>query len=80
MIENVVGVMPIPLGIAMNFLINGRDRLIPMAIEEPSVIAGASYAAKMARSRGGISTSSTRPIMKGQIQLVGCTDPERREH
>lgn len=77
MIENVVGVMPVPLGIAMNFLISGKDRLIPMAIEEPSVVAGASYAAKMARSRGGFWTSSTRPVMIGQIQVVGCADPNK---
>jgi len=77
MIENAVGVMPVPLGVAMNFLINGKDRLIPMAIEEPSVVAGASHAAKMARSKGGFWTSSTRPVMIGQIQVVGCVDPEK---
>jgi hydroxymethylglutaryl-CoA reductase len=69
--------MPVPLGIAVNFLINGKDRLIPMAIEEPSVVAGASNAAKMARSKGGFWTSSTRPVMIGQIQVVGCTDPAK---
>jgi hydroxymethylglutaryl-CoA reductase len=79
MIENVVGVMPVPFGIAMNFLINGKDRLIPMAIEEPSVVAGASHAAKMARSKGGFRTSSTRPVMVGQIQAVGCHDPEKAQ-
>jgi len=75
MIENVVGTMPIPLGIATNFLINGTDYLIPMAIEEPSVVAAASNAAKMARVRGGFSTSSTGPIMIGQIQVVAVADP-----
>jgi len=75
MIENVVGTMPIPLGIATNFLINGTDYLIPMAIEEPSVVAAASNAAKMARVRGGFSTSSTGPIMIGQIQVVAVPDP-----
>ena len=75
MIENVIGTMPIPLGIATNFLINGRDYLIPMAIEEPSVVAAASNAAKMARVRGGFNTSSTAPIMIGQIQVVGVADP-----
>jgi len=75
MIENVVGAIPIPLGIAVNFLINGRDYLIPMAIEEPSVVAAASYAAKMARSKGGFFTSSTEPIMIGQIQAVGIENP-----
>jgi hydroxymethylglutaryl-CoA reductase len=75
MIENVVGAIPIPLGIAVNFLINRRDYLIPIAIEEPSVVAAASYAAKMARSKGGFFTSSTEPIMIGQIQAVGIRDP-----
>jgi len=75
MIENVVGAIPIPLGIAVNFLINGKDYLIPMAIEEPSVVAAASYAAKMARVKGGFFTSSTEPIMIGQIQTVDVQDP-----
>lgn len=75
MIENVVGAFPIPLGIAVNFLINKRDYLIPMAIEEPSVVAAASYAAKMARDGGGFFTSSTSPIMIGQIQTVHVKDP-----
>jgi hydroxymethylglutaryl-CoA reductase len=75
MIENVVGATPMPLGIAVNFQINKRDYLIPMAIEEPSVVAAASYAAKMAREGGGFHTSSTPPIMIGQIQAVGIKDP-----
>ncbi len=75
MIENVIGAFPIPLGIAVNFLINGRDYLIPMAIDEPSVVAAASYAAKIARLKGGFFTSSTEPIMIGQIQAVNIDDP-----
>lgn len=75
MIENVVGAIPIPLGIAVNFLINKRDYLIPMAIEEPSVVAAASNAAKMIRKGGGFYTNSTPPIMIGQIQTVGIKDP-----
>jgi len=75
MVENVIGVMPIPLGVAVNFLINGRDYLIPMAIEEPSVIAAASNAAKMAREKGGFRTSSTGPFMRGLIQVTGVKDP-----
>jgi hydroxymethylglutaryl-CoA reductase len=75
MIENVIGAIPVPLGIAVNFQINKRDYLIPMAIEEPSVVAAASYAAKMARQGGGFHTSSTPPIMIGQIQAVGTKDP-----
>jgi hydroxymethylglutaryl-CoA reductase len=77
MIENVVGVFPLPLGIAVNFLINEKDYLIPMAIEEPSIVAAASYAAKMARSNGGFFTGSTEPIMIGQIQVMGVKDPYR---
>jgi hydroxymethylglutaryl-CoA reductase len=77
MIENVIGAIPVPLGIAVNFLINGKDRLIPMAIEEPSVVAAASYAAKMARVKGGFHTSSTEPIMIGQVQVIGVKDPYR---
>jgi hydroxymethylglutaryl-CoA reductase len=76
MIENVVGAMPIPLGIAVNFLVNGRDYLIPMAIEEPSVVAAASNAAKMARVKGGFFASSTEPVMIGQVQAVGIDDPQ----
>ena len=75
MIENVVGAIPMPLGIGVNFLINNRDYLIPMAIEEPSVVAAASYAAKMVRDGGGFFTSSTPPIMIGQIQVVNVKDP-----
>ena len=75
MIENVVGAMPLPLGVAVNFRINGKDYLIPMAIEEPSVVAAASNAARMARERGGFTTSGSGPIMLGQIQLVGVPDP-----
>jgi len=77
MIENVVGAIPIPLGIAVNFLINGKDYLIPMAIEETSVVAAASYGAKMTRRRGGIFTNSTEPVMTGQIQVVKVKDPYR---
>jgi hydroxymethylglutaryl-CoA reductase len=75
MIENVVGAFPLPLGIAVNFLINNRDYLIPMAIEEPSVVAAAGYAAKMVREGGGFHTSSTSPVMIGQIQVVNVKDP-----
>ncbi|HDS45877.1 MAG TPA: hydroxymethylglutaryl-CoA reductase, degradative [Methanomicrobia archaeon] len=75
MIENVVGTMPLPLGIATNFRINGRDYLVPMAIEEPSVVAAASNAAKTARASGGFQTSSTEPIMIGQVQITDVPDP-----
>lgn len=80
MIENVVGTTELPLGMTTNFLINDRDYLIPMAIEEPSVVAAASNAARMARERGGFHTESTPPIMIGQIQLVDVKNPtEARE-
>jgi len=76
MIENAVGVMSVPLGVAVNFLINGKDYLIPMAVEETSVIAAASNAAKIARVKGGFKTNSTEPVMIGQIQLVNHKNPE----
>ena len=75
MIENVVGAFPLPLGVATNFRINDRDYLIPMAIEEPSVVAAASHAAKIARPRGGFHTQLDPPIMIGQVQLLGVPDP-----
>src|SRR4051794_16808314 len=74
MIENVVGTFELPLGIATNFRINDRDVLIPMAVEEPSIVAGASFAAKLVRECGGFHTSSTRSLMIGQIQLVNVPD------
>ena len=77
MIENVIGAIPIPIGVAVNFLINGRDYMIPMAIEEPSVVAAASNAARMARRSGGFHAECTRPVMIGQIQCVGIKDPYR---
>src|SRR3990170_3078371 len=75
MIENVVGTMALPLGVAVNFQVNGRDRLVPMAIEEPSVVAAASNAARMARTRGGFHASTTPPVMIGQVQIVEVPDP-----
>jgi hydroxymethylglutaryl-CoA reductase len=77
MVENVIGVLPVPLGVATNFLINGREVVVPMAIEEPSVIAAASNAAKMARNKGGFHAATTDPIMIGQIQVVGIQDANR---
>jgi len=74
MIENVVGIYALPLGIATNFLINGRDYLIPMAIEEPSVVAGVSYAARLIRDGGGFTTSSDEPLMIGQMQVLDVPD------
>ena len=77
MIENVIAGHTLPLGIATNFLINGKDYLIPMVLEEPSVVAAASLSAKLARAGGGFTTSSTDPLMIGQIQLVNIKDFEK---
>lgn len=78
MIENVIGTTELPLAVATNFLINGKERLIPMAIEEPSVVAAASNAAKMAREMGGFWAEGGEPIMIGQIQVCGLSDPHAK--
>jgi hydroxymethylglutaryl-CoA reductase len=75
MIENVVGVLPIPLGIATHFRINGKDYLVPMALEEPSVVAAASNSAKVVRTAGGFTAQTTAPIMIGQVQILDVADP-----
>ncbi|MEL6735034.1 MAG: hydroxymethylglutaryl-CoA reductase, degradative [Pseudomonadota bacterium] len=75
MIENVVGKFELPLGVASNFTVNDKDYLIPMAVEEPSVVAAASYMAKIARSCGGFHTSSSAPIMRAQVQILDLKDP-----
>lgn len=75
MIENVVATLPIPVGIAANFTVNGRDYLVPMATEEPSVVAAASNMAAVARLNGGFTTSSSQPIMIAQVQVVDVEDP-----
>ncbi|MFW9935177.1 MAG: hydroxymethylglutaryl-CoA reductase, degradative [Candidatus Thorarchaeota archaeon] len=74
MIENVVGSYAFPLGIATNFQINGKDYLIPMALEEPSVVAAASNAARMVRKTGGFTARTTDPVMIGQIQVADLPD------
>jgi len=76
MIENVIGVFHLPFGIGTNFLINGKDYLVPMVIEEPSVVAAASNAAKMVRAGGGFKASTTDPVMIGQVQLTNVKDPQ----
>ena len=70
MIENVIGVMGLPIGLGLNFLINEKDYVVPLAVEEPSIVAALSFAAKTARATGGFATSSSEPILIGQIQLV----------
>ena len=75
MIENVIGTFELPMGVAANFVVNGRDVLVPMVVEEPSVVAAASYMAKLVRECGGFETSSTAPLMRAQVQVLGTTDP-----
>ncbi|MCC6148569.1 MAG: hydroxymethylglutaryl-CoA reductase, degradative [Anaerolineaceae bacterium] len=74
MVENVVGAFDLPLGIAQNFLVNGREVLVPMAIEEPSVIAGASFMARLARAGGGFLAHTGAPEMIGQMQILDLPD------
>jgi len=74
MVENAIGSFSLPLGIATNFVINGKEYLVPMAIEEPSVIAAASHAAKLAESSGGFKASAESSIMRGQIQVTNLLD------
>jgi hydroxymethylglutaryl-CoA reductase len=75
MIENVVGQIGVPIGIATNFKINGKETFIPMATEEPSVVAAASNAAKATYENGGFFTSLSGTIMRGQIQVLDIADP-----
>ncbi len=80
MIENVIGKFELPLAVASNFSINGKDYLIPMVVEEPSVVAAASYMAKIARGCGGFMTSSDMPVMRAQVQVLGLSDPHAARH
>jgi hydroxymethylglutaryl-CoA reductase len=75
MVENSVGIYALPLGVALNFQVNQRDYLVPMAIEEPSVVAAASYAARMVRAGGGFSATADLPVMIAQIELREVGDP-----
>ncbi len=74
MVENTIGVLELPMGLGLNFLINGRDYLVPMAVEEPSIIAAVSHVAKIARRSGGFEARCEGSTMIGQIQVVGCDD------
>lgn len=80
LIENVIGIHPLPLGIALNFIVNGKEVLVPMAIEEPSVVAGASYMAKLARQTGGFHAQADPPYMIGQIQILDLVNPYLARH
>ncbi len=77
MIENVIGVFGLPMGLGLNFLINGKDYIIPMVVEEPSIVAAVSSAAKIVRSAGGFKSESTEPILIGQIQVVDIKNTSR---
>ena len=77
MIENVIGVMGLPVGLGVNFMINGKDYVVPLAVEEPSIVAALSFAAKTAGASGGFTTSSDEPILIGQIQLVDVPNPSK---
>jgi len=77
MVENVVGTQQLPLGIATNFVINGKEYIVPMSIEEPSVVAAASKGASIAKITGGFKAESTPPVMIGQIQLLKVKDCEK---
>src|SRR5690606_33165131 len=72
--ENVIGVLGLPIGLGLNFRINGRDYVVPMAVEEPSIVAAISAAAKLARECGGFVATSTPPVLIGQIQVIGVPD------
>ncbi|MHA6195402.1 hydroxymethylglutaryl-CoA reductase, degradative [Pseudomonas wadenswilerensis] len=75
MIENVIGKFELPYAVASNFQVNGRDVLVPLVVEEPSIVAAASYMAKLARTNGGFITSSSAPLMRAQVQIVEVRDP-----
>ncbi len=75
MVENVIGVFSLPMGLGLNFLINGKEYLIPMVVEEPSIIAAVSSAAKIVREAGGFKSVSTEPILIGQVQVVDIEHP-----
>lgn len=80
MIENVIGKFELPFAVAGNFQLNGRDVLVPMVVEEPSVVAAASYMARIVREAGGFQTSSTGPLMRAQVQIMGLADPYGARH
>ena len=74
MIENVIGRFELPIGVGANFVINGVDYVVPMVVEEPSIVAAVSHAAAIVRQAGGFEASSDRSVMTGQIQVVGLDD------
>ncbi|RMI19425.1 MAG: hydroxymethylglutaryl-CoA reductase, partial [Calditrichaeota bacterium] len=79
MVENVIGVFSLPIGLGLNFLINGKDYVVPMVVEEPSIIAAVSSAAKTVRQAGGFTSRCTDPILIGQIQVVDIEHPSHAQ-
>ena len=79
MIENVIGVFGLPLGLGLNFLINGTDYVVPLAVEEPSIVAGLSAAARIARLSGGFTAKASDPLLIGQVQVGQMGDIERAQ-
>lgn len=77
MVENVIGVFGLPLGLGLNFLINKRDYVVPMVVEEASIIAAISFAAKLVAQAGGFTVSSDEPLLIGQVQVVGVPHPAK---
>jgi hydroxymethylglutaryl-CoA reductase len=77
MIENVIGVYALPMGLGTNFLINGREYVVPMVVEEPSIVAAVSHSALLVREAGGFDAECDEPMMIGQVQVVGCADPAK---
>lgn len=80
MIENVIGVYGLPIGLGLNFLVNGRDYVVPLVVEEPSIVAAVSHTARIVRDAGGFQVEADPPLMIGQVQIVGCPDPHAAEH
>lgn len=76
MIENVIGVLELPIGLGIHFLINGRERVVPMAVEEPSIVAAASHVARIVQACGGYEATSSEPVMIAQLQVIGAGDAE----
>ncbi|MFN8414263.1 MAG: hydroxymethylglutaryl-CoA reductase, degradative [Anaerolineales bacterium] len=74
MIENVIGMYSLPIGIGLNFMVNGRDVLVPFVVEEPSIVAGVSFMAKLARAGGGFTATATESLMIGQMQLINVVN------
>ena len=77
MVENVIGVFGLPFAVAPNFVVNGRDHVVPMVVEEPSVVAAVSSAARLIRDSGGFTAKAANPVLIGQVQVVGIEDPDR---